>query len=118
MSYRKTAKKTASLALPATLGLVAVLTCGPPRAEARNYDLLQGLGSVFAAEDICGFGYNQDAIGAFMAAHVPAEDMSFATDMHNSAEMMHSSMQGSSASEKTAYCAQMAHVAQHYGFLK
>ncbi|AQZ51933.1 hypothetical protein [Martelella mediterranea] len=90
-------------------------------AQAQDFEMMQlaqNLGDVLASEEPCGLTYDQDAIAAFIADKVPADDMGFNSDLSTmtmGASYMFANMSGS---QKTAHCAQTERVAKSYGFIQ
>lgn len=98
----------------------AALSCNAFTASARDIatmDLKNGLGEVLAAEEVCSFTLDQDAIKAFIEKKVPSDDMEFADDVDTHASGVKSDMADVSASRKQAFCVQEERVAKRYGFI-
>ena len=98
---------------------VALGLAGP--AVAQSFDTLQkaqALGSVLAAEEVCGLSYDQAAIEAWIAANIPADDMQFAGQLAMMTKGGEFELQDMGASARTAHCTQIRRVAGSYGFTK
>ena len=94
------------------------LALGAGTARAQSSDVAAGLGSIVAAEKLCGLEYDQAAIAEYVRKHVPENDMDFAKSLSAYAHIYQTSQEGFSASEKTAFCEQTRRVAKSYGFTK
>lgn len=100
--------------------LAALLMSASPAFAWSDLDRMQmatQLGSVLAAERFCDMSYNQDSIGAYIEANIPADDMGFAPmldTMIGGATFEQKSME---QSQKTAHCTQMRRVAKSFGFI-
>lgn len=103
------------------LALTTCLLASPAAAQMGDVEVMQkahNLGMLLASEQPCGLAYDQDAISAWIAAEVPAEDMSFASSLNLMATGNARQVEKMTASAKTAHCASVAQTAKHYGFTK
>jgi len=83
----------------------------------ETFEKANGLGTVLAAEEKCGFIFDQEAISAWIDANVPASDMGFASTLDMVTQAARSRFDEMSASSLTAHCRQIERTAKHYGFL-
>ncbi len=86
--------------------------------ESATYDLVYGFGSVLAAEEFCGFDYNQEAIREFIERRAPKEDLTFGEDVANHTNSVRQGFSDMTPSSKTAFCVQTGRVAKQYGFMR
>tara|TARA_R110002020_G_scaffold10801_22_gene41076 strand:- start:5005 stop:5337 length:333 start_codon:yes stop_codon:yes gene_type:complete len=98
----------------------ALLLAMPAQTHAQSdvdsMMLASQLGSVLAAEDFCGFDFDQAAIAAFIEAKVAADDMAFPSTLSTMTDGHRYQQESMSASAKTAHCTQIGRVAVSYGF--
>lgn len=99
------------------IGVALFATATPGFAQYENYQLATDLGTVLAAEEMCGLEYSQDAIAAFIEANVPADDMSFAGNLADIVMVEGLTNGEMSKSAQTAHCAQIKRVAIHNKFI-
>lgn len=100
------------------LGVVAfsLLSSSAVAQSIETMKLASDLGTLIAAEEFCGLSYDQAAIEAYIEKNVPADDLSFASQLNlmiQGSRFEHSSM---SASAKTAHCAQIKRSAKSHSF--
>lgn len=77
----------------------------PGPASAGKLDLITlgiELGRVLAAEQPCGLRYDQEAISAFIAKRVPADDLSFMSHVQTGIGATEFKLSEMTASQKTA----------------
>lgn len=86
--------------------------------DIERMQLANSLGSLLAAESLCGLAYDQSAIQAFIDQKVPADDLRFAPELQMMTNGAKYQQQDMSASMKTALCRQMQRAAKSYGFIK
>lgn len=90
-------------------------------ASAANFDeqkVANDLGTVLAAEDVCGLSYDQDAIQKYVTEIVPSDVTSFPGTLGLWTRTRKDQMQTMTGSEKTAQCTSIKNIAKSYGFLK
>ncbi|WP_247653367.1 signal recognition particle [Pannonibacter phragmitetus] len=78
----------------------------------------QQLADVLGSEAACGLTYDQEAISAYIDKAIPADDMSFTSNLNMFVSATEFQLQGMSTSAKTAHCTQVRRVAKSFGFLK
>lgn len=92
-----------------------VLSTGAAFAADSN-QVAMALGDVLAAEQACGFAYDQAAIETFIDKNVDAADMEFSSTLNMMTAGSKFSLDQMSPSQKTAHCRQVGRVAKSYGF--
>ncbi len=100
--------------------IAAIMLIASPALAWSNLDRMKfasSLGSVLAAEQPCGFSFNQAAIADLIEKSVPADDMQFAGMLSSMTSGHEFTLKDMSESEKTAYCAQTSRVARQYGLI-
>lgn len=105
-------------ALVLAAGVAALAVPAAALDQMERLQLLNGLSTVMASEELCGLSYDQAAIEAYVDAEVPADDMSFISElalMVMGAGALHESL---TESQRTAHCAAVRRSARHYGFLE
>lgn len=96
--------------------ITAVLAGAAGLAQAESTTVAEELGGVLAAEQRCGLAYDQDAIAAFIGERVQVDDMQFPRLLNYQVTVAGLHLDQMSESTKTAYCAQIGRIAEHYGF--
>lgn len=76
------------------------------------------LGTILAAEQPCGFSYDQSAIKKYIAENVPASSISFPATLMRWTEAQKSDVSDLVGAEKSAYCAATEHTAKSFGFIQ
>lgn len=100
------------------IGLLVPGTVGLAQAAGRDtWRVASALGDVLASEGPCGFRYDQDAIKAFIAKNVAADDMEFASTLAMVTRVQEQEISSLPPSSKTAQCEQTERVARSYGFI-
>ena len=79
-------------------------------------ELANSLGNVLASEEVCDLSYDQAAIAAFIEARVPADDLTFPSNLSLMTSGAAYQLKNMSVSAKTAHCTQAARIAKSYGF--
>ena len=103
--------------LAATLAALSIgFTAQAHAGDLETMELATHLGSVLASEEACGLAYDQAAIAAFIEEKVPADDLGFPSMLSTMTSGAQYELQGMSASQKTAHCAQIKRIAKSYGF--
>ena len=95
----------------------ALLLATPSQAQSTDaMTLANELGSILAAEPFCDLSYSQPAIVAFLEANVAPDDRSFPSLLITMVDGHRYQQDAMSPSVKTAYCAQIARLAEFHGF--
>lgn len=90
-------------------------------AQAQNFDSMQKateLGTILAAEELCGLSFNQDAVADWIDENTDPSDMSFPGTLQmmvDGSTFQNSSMSGSAL---TAHCRSVERTARHFGFIE
>ncbi|MBS1164136.1 MAG: signal recognition particle [Proteobacteria bacterium] len=101
----------------AVIAWIGVFSASVGAAAAKDStDVAHALGQVLAAEEACGFSYDQAAIEAFIDKNVEANDMEFTGTLALLTGGSEYELKQMSASQKTAHCRQVGRVAKSYGF--
>lgn len=102
--------------------IVALLATGATVAAAtpvkNSGQVAYELGSVLAAEEFCGFKYDQKMIAAFIEKNVPADDMGFAPFLQVTTRGKLSKQKNMTGAAKAAHCAQIERVARANSFIQ
>lgn len=104
--------------IAAALGVVLLGGGAGHASDIKLMALGMELGRVLAAEQPCGLSYDQAAISAFIAKRVPADDLSFMSNVEAGVGATEYEMKDMGASQKTVLCTQVARNAKAYGFVK
>lgn len=102
-----------------TLAAVIVLTLCT-WARAGDFDLFavsEGLGSLIASEEPCGLTFSHDAVGRWIEANVPADNIDFPNFLDRAIEGHKMAIADLSATALVARCAQIARAAKSHGFI-
>ena len=104
------------------LGIAAAMAMVVASGAAQAVDpaafrVASDLGNLLASESFCGLKYDQAAIQAFVAAKVPAADMSFTGMLSGSRTATEYQFKEMTPSDKTAHCTQTRRVARAYKFI-
>ena len=83
----------------------------------ESMEKANNLGSVIAAEEMCGLSYDQQAIAAWIEQNIAADDMSSAGTLQTMVQGHEFQDRSMSTSQRTAHCAQIRRVARSYGFV-
>jgi hypothetical protein len=102
----------------AAVTVLALAASGDAARGQGSMRLAIDLGDVLGSETICGLTYDQAGIAAFIEKSVPANDMSFTSNLRMMTDAAQSENAELSGSAKTAHCAQITRVARSYGFIK
>ena len=97
---------------------LACVTLQPVSASAESMDVAMQLGSILAAESVCGLTFDQGAIRAYIEKKVKADDMQFPSMLQLMTKGSEVQDQDLAPSAKAALCAQTVRVARSYGFTK
>ena len=110
--------KAASIFLACLPPSLAAAQSSSLEAQAKRLQLADSLGHIFAAEHPCGYSYDQSAIAAWLTAHVPARDITFAQSLNLMTQAAEMDLKRMTTSEKTAQCALAGASARRLGFMK
>ena len=97
---------------------LATVALAPTAATADSMEIAMQLGSILAAESVCGLTYDQGAIQAYIEKKVKADDMQFPSMLQLMTKGSEVQDQDLAPSAKAALCAQTVRVARSYGFTK
>lgn len=102
--------------------MVAAMIGGAPMvAQAQDLGSMQVasmLGTMLAAEEMCGLTYDLDAIDRFIDDKVAADDMDFAGTLRLMTAGAGHQHSGMSEAEARAHCRQIARSARANGFIE
>ena len=99
-----------------TATVVACFGLSPAFAQ-DSMRLAIDLGSVLASEEPCGLSFDQKAIERWIEEHVPADDMSFPSNLSMMTGAGQFQIDEMSKSALVAHCAQIERVARTFGFI-
>ena len=72
--------------------------------------------TVLASETVCGLTFDQEAVAAYVASNVAADDLEFPGQLRNAVQFNQNTAGTMTASQTTALCAQISSLAETYGF--
>lgn len=104
-------------ALTGLAALIALTNTAHSWSELERYEVASNLGSVLGSEAACGISIKQDAVAGYIQQAVPADDMSFTSELNSTTDVMRYDLQAMSEAQKSAHCTQIRRVAQSYGFI-
>ncbi len=98
--------------------LAALITTAANGQSMKSMQLANDLGSVLAAEEPCGFTYDQDAISAWIDKNTDPSDMGFSSSLSAMTSGAEYQIKDMAKSALTAHCRAISRTAKHYGFIK
>jgi hypothetical protein len=101
--------------------IALILTICPAIAAGQTIESLQrasALGDIIGSEALCNLTLDQAGIEAWIAANVPADDMTFASHLQAVVGLAEYQQKDMSASAKTAHCAAVRQSAKAAGLIK
>ena len=76
------------------------------------------MGTLLAAEGLCGLHFKQSAIETYVATKIPADDLTFVSMLSLMVAGRKFQQEQMGASEKTALCTQVSRIAKKLGFIE
>ncbi len=100
----------------APLLMFATVAFATPKKDSS--DVALQLGTILAAEEICGLKYDHEMIAAYIDKAVAADDMSFASTLQLLTEGKKFQQKNMSEAAKAAHCTQIRRTAKANGFIR
>lgn len=91
-----------------------------PAAQAQNFESMQKateLGTILAAEQLCGLSFNQDAVADWIDQNTDPSDMGFPGTLQMMVDGSTFQNSGMSGSALTAHCRSVERTSRHFGFI-
>lgn len=93
----------------------------PTLTHAQNFQSMQGateLGTILAAEDLCGLTFDQGAVSTWIDENTNPSDMSFPGTLQMMVDGSTFQNSGMPVSALTAHCRSVERTARHFGFIE
>lgn len=100
---------------------IIMLAMLPSIASAQSIETIDkatNLGTMLAAEKVCGLSYDQTAISQWIDDNVASDAMDFSGTLSSMIVFAKYQLSELSPSERTAHCRSIIRTAKHYGFVE
>lgn len=85
-------------------------------SDLDRMQVASALGTVLAAEEVCGLSFDQEAVRGFIDEKVPADDMQFPGMLQTMTMGAGHQLDETNGAARAAHCRQVERVARSYGF--
>ena len=104
----------------ASFAMIGILlsAAGASAYDADSAHTAKYLGTIVGSEKLCGLTFDPAALAAFVAQHIAADDIEFASNLQSETLELRVLDRDITSGEKIARCAQVKRNAEHFGFLK
>ncbi|MGV8832554.1 MAG: hypothetical protein ACOH2N_11300 [Devosia sp.] len=99
------------------IGICLAVT-GAASAQNSSYDFAMNLGMILASEGACDMTFRQDAVDAYIADNVAADDMEFPTNLSAGMTMGQYRIEEFTKTARAAHCGQVRRIALSHGFIE
>ena len=100
------------------VGAVLITALFSQAVASDNLEKAQNLGSILAAESMCGFTYKKRAISRWIDENTDPSDMGFASTLQLMTDGASFNQNGMSESSRTAHCRSVERSARHFEFIE